>query len=83
MKRWHYGLLLALLLVVVLLQLPVYVIAGDKAEHDRMLKEILLGSNSSFSNPDALGSLQLLQDASQMAIDSNQTQKNSMTYGMR
>ena len=74
MKRWHYSLLLVLILVVVSLQLPMYVIAGDKAEHDRILKEILLGSTSSFSNPDALGSLQLLQDASQMAIDSNQSQ---------
>lgn len=73
MKRWHYGLLL-IILVVISLRFPQFVIAGGKAEHDRILREVLLGTKSSFSNPDALGSLQLLQDASQMAIDSNQSQ---------
>ena len=75
MKKWHLSLLFMVILVVVSLQLPVYVIAGDRAQHDKALKEVLLGTKNSFSNSDAIGSLQLLQDASQMAIDSNQSQQ--------
>lgn len=48
--------------------------AGDKYEHDQALKSVLIGSKSTFDNKNALGSLQLLQDASQLAIDSNQQQ---------
>ena len=74
MKSFHFRLLLLLLIVFVVcfISMPVY--AGDGASHDRELKEVLLGNKNYFNHMDAIGSLQLLQDASQMAIDHNQPQ---------
>lgn len=67
------GRLILLLLITCNICIPVN--AGDGASHDRVLREVLLGNKGSFYNTNAIGSLQLLQDASQLAIDHNQPQR--------
>ena len=67
------GRLILLLLITCNICIPLN--AGDGASHDRVLREVLLGNKGSFYNTNAIGSLQLLQDASQLAIDHNQPQR--------
>lgn len=75
MKNRGFGYCLLALAIFITIYSHIYVNASGKAEHDRALQEVLLGNNKSFENLNALGSLQLLQDASQLAIDHNQPQR--------
>ena len=76
MKRRRLFIGLTILLIAISWSSILLVSADGRENHDRALKKVLLGDKSNFDNPNALGSLQLLQDASQLAIDSNQPQKS-------
>lgn len=67
------GRLILVLLITCFICIPAY--AGGRDSHDKVLKDVLLGNKGTFISTDAIGSLQLLQDASQLAIDHNQPQR--------
>ena len=75
MRRRHACLILTSILVASLLYSSIWVAADGRAGHDNALKEVLIGDTNTFTNEKVPGIIQLLQNASQMAIDSNQSQK--------